>query len=75
MLHARVIAVLSSSAYLPDGLLIASDTQSKRSLFHFTPAEFAAILDTFLKDEVQFMSDGFVDVGAHGTRKVYAIRE
>jgi hypothetical protein len=75
MLHARVIAVLSASAYLPDGLLIASDTQSKRSLFHFTPAEFAPILDAFLKDEVQFMSDGFVDVDAHGTRKVFAIRE
>jgi hypothetical protein len=28
MLHARVIAVLYESAYLPDGLLVASDTQS-----------------------------------------------
>jgi hypothetical protein len=74
MLHARVIAVLSASAYLPDGLLIASDTQSKRSLFHFTPAEIAAILDAFLKDEVHFMQDGFVDVDAHGTLKVFAIR-
>jgi hypothetical protein len=40
MLHARVIGVLSASAYLPNGLLIASDTQSKTSLFHFTPFEF-----------------------------------
>jgi hypothetical protein len=74
MLHARVIAVLSASAYLPDGLLIASDTQSKRSLFHFTPTEIVALLDAFLKDEVQFMSDGYVDVDTHGTRKVFAIR-
>nr|WP_244435259.1 hypothetical protein [Methylobacterium sp. B34] len=34
MLHARVIGVLSGSAYLPDGLLIASDTQSETQLFH-----------------------------------------
>jgi hypothetical protein len=74
MLHARVIAVLSASAYLPDGLLIASDTQSKRSLFHFTPTEIVALLDAFLKDEVQFMSDGFVDVDTYGMRKVFAIR-
>jgi hypothetical protein len=74
MLHARVIAVLSASAYLPDGLLIASDTQSRRSLFHFTPTEIAAVLDAFLKDEVHFMQDGFVDVDTHGTLKVFAIR-
>jgi len=74
MLHARVIAVLSGSAYLPDGLLVASDTQSKRSLFHFTPAEIAAVLDSFLTDCVQFMQDGFVDVDTHGTGKVFAIR-
>jgi hypothetical protein len=74
MLHARVIAVLSKSAYLPDGLLVASDTQSKRSLFHFTPSEIAAVLDAFLTDGVQFMKDGFVDVDAHGTGKVFAIR-
>jgi hypothetical protein len=74
MLHARVIAVLSGSAYLPDGLLVASDTQSKRSLFHFTPAEIAAVLDSFLTDYVQFMQDGFVDVDTHGTGKVFAIR-
>ncbi|EGP10361.1 hypothetical protein CSIRO_0138 [Bradyrhizobiaceae bacterium SG-6C] len=74
MLHARVIAVLSGSAYLPDGLLVASDTQSKRSLFHFTPTEIAAVLDSFLTDYVQFMQDGFVDVDTHGTVKVFAIR-
>jgi hypothetical protein len=74
MLHARVIAVLSGSVYLPDGLLIASDTQSRRSLFHFTPAEFAAVLDSFLTDFVRFMQDGFVDVDTHGTGKVFAIR-
>lgn len=74
MLHARVIAVLSGSVYLPDGLLIASDTQSKRSLFHFTQAEFAAILDAFLTDFVHFSQDGFVDVDTHGTAKVFAIR-
>lgn len=73
-LHARVIAVLSASEYLPDGLLIASDTQSKRSLFHFTPTEIAAIFEAFLADEVRFMQDGFVDVDVHGTSKVFAIR-
>jgi hypothetical protein len=36
MLHARVIGALSGSAYLPDGLLIASDTQRRTELFHFT---------------------------------------
>jgi hypothetical protein len=36
MLHARVIGVLSGNSYVPDGLLIASDTQSKTQLFHFT---------------------------------------
>jgi hypothetical protein len=74
MLHARVIAVLSGSAYLPDGLLVASDTQSKRSLFHFTPAEIAAVLDSLLTDYVQFMQDGFVDVDTQGAGKVFAIR-
>jgi hypothetical protein len=74
MLHARVIAVLSGSAYLPDGLLIAPDTQSKLSLFHLTSTEIAEVLDSFLTDEVQFMQDGFLDVDTHGTGKVFAIR-
>ncbi len=76
MLHARVIGVLSASAYLPDGLLIASDTQSKTSLFHFTPFEIAAILDSFLNDEVRTTTDGYLDAGGNfqGTRKVFATR-
>jgi hypothetical protein len=41
---------------------------------HFTPAEIAATLDAFLKDEVHFMQDDFVDVDPHGTLKVFAIR-
>jgi hypothetical protein len=76
MLHARVIGVLSASAYLPDGLLIASDKQSKTSLFHFTPFEIASVLDAFLNDEVRTTSDGYLDPGGNfqGTRKVFATR-
>jgi hypothetical protein len=77
MLHARVIGVLSASAYLPAGLLIASDTQRKTSVFHFTTSEITAILDAFLKDEVSIATDGYLDVDGdfHGTRKVFATRE
>ena len=77
MLHARVIGVLSASAYLPDGLLIASDTQSKTSLFHFTPSEIGAILDAFLADQVRIASDGYLDPEGkfQGTGKVFAKRE
>jgi hypothetical protein len=76
MLHARVIGVLSASAYLPDGLLIASDTQSKTSLFHFTPFEIAAVLDAFLNDQVRIATDGYLDPGGNfqGTRKAFATR-
>lgn len=77
MLHARVIGVLSGSAYLPDGLLIASDTQSKTDLFHFSPVEFTNILDAFLNDEVRYASDGYLDKDGRflGTNKVFAIRD
>lgn len=76
MLHARVIAVLSRSAYLPDGLLIASDTQRRTELFHFTSEEIATIFDAFLYDQVTFSSDGYLDDGEmRGTDKVIAIRE
>ncbi|TPJ22642.1 hypothetical protein [Mesorhizobium sp. B2-7-2] len=77
MLHARVIGILSGSAYLPDGLLIASDTQSKTQLFHFSPPEIAGIFDGFLEDEVRRTSDGYMDKDGQisGTRKVFAIRE
>jgi hypothetical protein len=76
MLHARVIGVLSQSAYLPDGLLIASDTQRKTQLFHFTIDEIAAVFDAFLDDEVKYAADGYLDREGifHGTRKVFAIR-
>jgi hypothetical protein len=76
MLHARVIGVLSASVNLPDGLLIASDTQSKASLFHFTPFEIAAVLDAFLNDEVRLATDGYLDAEGEfqGTRKVFATR-
>jgi hypothetical protein len=77
MLHARVICDLSGSSYLPDGLLIASDTQSKTQLFHFSPPEIARIFDAFLEDEVRRTSDGYRDKDGQvsGTRKVFAIRE
>ncbi|MDF2811742.1 MAG: hypothetical protein K0S56_2773 [Microvirga sp.] len=77
MLHARVIGVLCTSEYLPDGLLIASDTQSKTQLFHFTPAEVTAIFDAFLNDKARCATDGYLDKDGNfqGTRKVFATRE
>lgn len=77
MLHARVIDVISGSAYLPDGLLIASDTQSKTQLFHFSPPEIARSFDAFLENEVRRTSDGYMDEEGKvsGTRKVFAINE
>lgn len=75
MLHARVIGVLSGSAYLPDGLLIASDTQRRTELFHFTSEEMAAVFDAFLDDEVVYSADGYLDdEKTIGTDKVGAIR-
>jgi hypothetical protein len=77
MLHTRVIGVLSGSAHLPDGLLVASDTQRKTSLFHFTPAELATVFDAFLADEVRISTDGYLDAYGtlHGVGKVFATRE
>lgn len=77
MLHARVIGVLSGNAFMPDGILIASDTQSKTQLFHFTPPEIASIFDAFLDDQVRSASDGYLDKDGDfkGTRKVFATRD
>jgi len=77
MLHARVIGVLSGNVFMPDGLLIASDTQSKTQLFHFTPPEIASIFDAFLDDQVQSSTDGYLDKDGDfkGARKVFAIRD
>lgn len=77
MLHARIIGVLSGSTYLPDGLLIASDTQSKNQLFHFSSHEITGIFDAFLKDEIHEASDGYLDQDGQfsGTRKVFATRK
>lgn len=51
-LHARFIAVVSYSPHLPNGLIVASDHQSKHSLFHLTPEEFDSLVHAFLDDEV-----------------------
>lgn len=77
MLHARVIGVLSGNVFMPDGLLIASDTQSKSQLFHFTPLEIASIFDAFLDDQVRSSTDGYIDKDGNfkGTRKVFATRD
>lgn len=76
LLHARVIAVVVGSAFLPDGLLIASDTQRKHHLLHFTSAEFADFLSVFLNDLVRSEVDGFVTIdGVIHTDKVYAKRD
>jgi hypothetical protein len=76
MLHARVIGVLSGNEFMPDGLLIASDIQSRTQLFHFTQSEIASIFDAFLNDQVRFSTDGYVDNDSEfkGTRKVFATR-
>lgn len=76
MLHARVIGVLSGNGFMPDGLLIASDIQSRTQLFHFTQSEIASIFDAFLNDQVRFSTDGYVDNDSEfkGTRKVFATR-
>lgn len=77
MLHARVIGVLSTSEYLPDGLLIASDTQRKTALFQFTQTEIAVVFDAFLNDKVVFESDSYIDLEGtfSGTEKVFATRK
>lgn len=76
LLHAHVIAVVVNSAYLPDGLLIASDTQRKHDLLHFTPTEFSEILRAFLDDLVRETSDHFdCKEGETNTGKVEAKRE
>ncbi|MCK0754341.1 hypothetical protein [Chromohalobacter japonicus] len=77
MLHARVIGVLSESVYLPDGILISSDTQRKTRLFHFTPVEFAGLFDVFLNDRVTRSSEGYIDADGnfHGTHRVFSTRE
>jgi hypothetical protein len=76
MLHARVIGVLSGNAFMPNGLLIASDTQRKTQLFHFTQSEIASIFDAFLNDQVRSSTDGYVDSDSDfkGPRKVFATR-
>lgn len=76
MFHARIIGVLSGNAFMPDGLLIASDKQSKTQLFHFAPSEIASIFDAFLNDQVRSSTDGYVDNDGDfkGTREVFATR-
>lgn len=77
MLHARVIGVLSESAYLPDGILIASDSQRKTCVFHLTPAEIEELFDFFLNDKVRRALDGYIDADGkfHGTHRVFSTRE
>lgn len=76
LLHARVIAIIVGSTYLPNGLLVASDKQHKHILFHFTPTEFSKLLDKFLNDVVCFQSDGFLTVnGKIQIDKVFATRD
>ena len=76
LLHARVISVVRGSSYLPDGLLVASDQQRKRHLFHFSPTEFSELLNEFLNDVVKSTSDSFeiIDGEIH-TDKVIATRD
>ena len=76
ILHARVVAVIVDSHYLPDGLLIASDTQRKEHIFHFTPMEFSDLLKKFLDDFVRRQIDGFAADDSNAcTDKVFAKRD
>ncbi|NIP76725.1 MAG: hypothetical protein GTN90_12415, partial [Xanthomonadales bacterium] len=68
--HARYIAVHSGSIYLPDGLLVASDYQSKNSLFHMTAEEYDKLVRSFLDDRVRLESD-WIDIE---TGKIHAKR-
>ena len=70
-LHARFIAVLSGSVYLPDGLLVASDHQARHSLFHMTSQEYNCIARAFLDDQIKSESDR-IDIE---TGQVHAKRE
>ena len=71
ILHARVIAIVSGSNHLSDGLLIASDRQMDHSVYHFTRLEFDQLVEAFLSDRVVFEKD-WVDAE---TGKTFAIRE
>lgn len=52
LIHAQTIGVIRQSAYIPDGLLIASDYQQRQALFHFTSDQFRAFCYSFLDDRV-----------------------
>lgn len=70
-LHARFIAVLSDSSYLPNGLLVSSDHQARHSLFHMTAEEYDVIVRAFLDDRIRYESD-WIDVD---TGEVFARRK
>lgn len=70
-LHCRYLAVLTDSAYLPNGILVASDHQAKDSLFHMTPSEFDQIVGKFLDDRIGTQIDGINSTSG----VAYAIRE
>lgn len=76
LLHARVIAIVAGSSYIPDGLLVASDQQQKHYLLHFTSTEFEDLLNQFLNDHVRYKSDGFAETdGRNCTDKAFAKRD
>ena len=76
LLHARVIAFVVDSDYLPNGFLIASDTQRKSHLLHFTSAEFSELMNSFLNDFVKTETDGFLEIdGVMHTDKIFAKRD
>ena len=70
-LHARFVAILSGSKYLPDGLIVASDYQAKHSVFHMTIQDYNQIVCRFLDDQVMIEYD-WLDTE---TGKVHASRE
>ena len=57
-LHASVLATISKSDYLPNGLLIASDFQASKCVFHMSIDEFNSIAEAFLADTVFDSVDG-----------------
>lgn len=70
MLHARILAVISGSSILPDGIIISSDKQMRHCLMHFTTNEFEEFCCKFRNDVIRV----YVDELNPNTREVTSIR-
>ncbi|MCD2173975.1 hypothetical protein [Rhizobium sp. C4] len=73
IIHASQLAIAYDFEQFDDGILIASDWHYKKRLLHVTPAEFQAIVDLVLNDEITSMRDAYDGDPADG--KITCIRE